>query len=293
MKVAIIVGRFQVDDLSEGHQKMLRMAYEECERVIVFIGSRVVRSAADPLPYYMVANSVKGVQCASVEVYEQLDNPDNEVWIQSLMNQVGNLTEKDDELWFYGGHGEKDSFLDVMPLGINRRHVPYDGELSGTELRSRIGYHNTWVFRAGYIKAHLDAFPSCPSVVDAVITKGNQVLLGFKEKTGKYCVIGGFADDGDGSLEHSTSRETKEEGGLIIPPDAWKYLMSMQCDIFSYSRTIQPYTSVFHTEYKESYGEPQAGDDLDSIGWVDLDKALVLLEGSNHKKFIEKLLQNG
>ena len=52
-QVAIVVGRFQVDKLTTGHEKLLETAIKESDKVIIFIGDTKgsVRTEHDPLPY--------------------------------------------------------------------------------------------------------------------------------------------------------------------------------------------------------------------------------------------------
>lgn len=283
MKVAVIVGRFQIQTLHAEHQRLLRTAYEKADRVIVLIGNRIVRSKTDPLPFEMRKEVVQTVQSADVEVYEVKDNKSNEVWITNLKNQIKKLTNPEDEVFYYGS---RDSFLSTLPEGTNIIEMVSELNVSATEVRESITYKNCASFREGYIKAVQDEFPAHYAVVDAIITDGTNVLLGKKD-TG-WCIIGGFADKEDYDLEAAAIREAKEETNLDLSNP--KYLMSHQCNDWRYTRHRQPFTTVFVFEV-ENFENYKAGDDINEIKIVPLTEIEnYLLQEDSHLMYIKKYI---
>ena len=284
MKVAVIVGRFQIPTLHVEHQRLLRTAYEKADKVLVFIGTRIVRSASDPLPFSMTSQVVQSAQSAAVEIHEVKDHKSNEIWIENLKNKVNELTNPEDEIFYYGS---RDSFLKVLPEGTNIVEMISEVKISATDVRNSINYENSSVFRAGYIKAVQDEFPAHYAVVDAIITDRTDVLLG-KKNTG-YCIIGGFADDCDENLEAAAIREVKEETNLDLSNP--KYLMSHQCKDWRYTRYRQPFTTVFVFEV-ENFENYKAGDDIEEIIIVPLTEVEnYLLPTDSHLIYINEYIR--
>jgi cytidyltransferase-like protein len=282
MKLGVIVGRFQIDELHEGHQRLIRRAYEECDKVLVLIGTTVVRTPKDPLPYHLVAASVKSLRNAMVDVDEIKDHPNDDVWKDNLVRKVITYSEGYDEVVYYGG---RDSFLEHLPEECTKIEIDSIESLSSTNRRNSLGYRNELLFRMGYITAVQDEYQACYAVADLVALSRNNVLIGRK-KNGKWVIPGGFADDGDGSLEASAVREALEETGIYVPPNALDYVASRQTNIWNYSGYRQPFTTCFWTEWNPSYGIPHDTDELTDVGFVPVVEALKLLEEGNHKDFL-------
>ena len=281
MKTAVVVGRFQIDILHEGHQNLIRAAYENCDRVIILIGTRIVRSESDPLPFHMVSQVVKGVSAAT-EVHELKDCKSDEQWVSNLKSKIEELTSEEDEVFYYGS---RDSFLSTISDHKNIVELHQEVEISSTEVRNSINYENNRMFRRGYIKAIQDEFPAHFAVVDAIVTDGVNILLGKKESG--FCIIGGFADSCDSNLEEAVIREVKEETNLDITDPI--YLMSAQCKDWRYTRYRQPFTSVYVSKV-DSFEGAEAGDDLNDIVVVPLTTALELLTG-HHLTYVKKYLE--
>jgi len=283
MKVAVIVGRFQAPYLHSGHQKLIYTAFQQCERVIIFIGSSIVRGDRNPLPYELIRRGVQNLH-GSVEVHQLRDEKIDNVWLDSLFGKVKDLTDSADEILYYGS---RDSFLTSLPEDKNTVNVEaVEGDLSATKLRNSVHYRdNRWFFE-GYIKAVQDEFPAHYAVVDAVITDGVNVLLGHK-KSG-YCIIGGFADSCDKSLEDAIIREVKEETNLDVSNP--EYLMSAQLKDWRYKNARQPFTSVFVLKV-ENFENVKAQDDIDEIKIVPLTEAENYLPvNGTHITIIKKYL---
>ncbi len=219
---------------------------------------------------------------AHTEIYELKDTKRDSQWVKNLQNKVSELTTEEDEIFYYGS---RDSFLETISDHKNIVELHQEVEISATEVRNSINYENDRMFRRGYIKAVQDEFKAHYAVVDAIITDGTSILLGKKE-TG-FCVIGGFADDCDASLEDAIIREVKEETDLDVSNP--EYLMSVQCSDWRYTRYRQPFTSVYVIKVDNFYGF-KAQDDLDDACVVPLETALELLSG-HHKEFVKQYIE--
>lgn len=282
MKISIIVGRFQIPELHEGHIKLINEAKKNSDKLILFLGSRIVRSTKDPLSFKMRKNVVQKYLRLNDEIYEIKDHKSDSVWRERFYNRVKELTNEEDVCTYYGS---RDSFLDYLPKNENTVLVE-DAGFSGTKIRNNIKNLDNKTFRAGYIKAINDEFNAHYTVVDAIITDGTHVLLGKKD-TG-YCLIGGFADECDNSLEEAIIREVKEETNLNISNP--QYLMSHQCVDWRYSRARQPFTIVYTVKvnrFVASDIEPM--DDIDEIVIVPLNEVQNYLKSTDsHLLYINK-----
>lgn len=284
MKIAVIAGRFQIDVIHYGHQKLLNQAYKECDKVIVFVGKAVVRSEANPLPSVLVEHSVRSNQGSSVEVHILRDLKYDNIWESELYSRVSELTDPDDEIVYYGS---RDSFLDSL-TDTTKTHmlVDSDGEISATDLRNKIGYEFTRDFKAGYIKAVQDEFKAHYAVVDGIITDGKDILLGRKESG--WVIIGGFADSCDSDLESAIQREVLEETNLTL--DRPEYFMSIQCRDWRYTRARQPFSSVFVFNV-DNFDGAKAGDDILEVKVVPLlDTHNYISKDSFHTQIINKYI---
>lgn len=282
MKVAIIVGRFQAHYLHSGHQDLLMAAKEECDRVIIFIGTSIVRSERNPLPFTAVKQSV-GSDFGGEDVYELRDQSTDEQWLENLYEKIAELTEMEDEIIYYGS---RDSFLSTLPEGEKMVNIEDKYGVSATDLRNKIQYHNSRWFRSGYIKAVQDEFKAHYAVVDAIITDGENILLGRK-KSG-YCIIGGFADEEDADLEAAAIREVKEETGLSLSNPT--YLMSHQCKDWRYRGARQPFSTVFVFKV-DNFNGAVANDDISEVKVVPLSRIGDYLSSTDsHYMYIKKYI---
>ena len=282
MKIGVIVGRFQLDSLHEGHQKLIRNAIIECDRVIVLIGTRIVRCPDNPLPSQMVLQVLE-LSGLALDIYEIKDRRKNSSWINDLKLKVESLTNPEDDVFFYGS---RDSFLSHLSKKENIIEVPEILNVSATKQRESIGYENDVMFRKGYIKSIQDQFPAHFAVVDALITDGVNVLLGHKPSG--YCLIGGFADAEDIDLESACIREVFEETGLKVTEP--NFIMTAQCRDWRYSKTRQPFTTVFEFKVKNFEGY-KANDDIDYIKIIPLTEVNEYFEkDSLHLEIIKKYI---
>lgn len=289
-KYGVIVGRFQVDSLHMGHLYFILKVLKKCDHLCIFVGHRVVRSKSDPLPVELRIQSIETLlkdQMSKITILPLPDVNDDKIWVSNLIEKVSNITNDSNNVTYFGSRG---SFLPYLPETLNKKYIVSLSNDSGSYVRSNIKSIDSKDFRSGYIKAVNDEFASHPAVVDILVTKGDKVLIGFKNKFMEYCTIGGFCDATDLTMEVSAVRELKEETGLNADANKMRYLMSSICDSWMYNRHRSPYTVAYTIEWEESMGKPSPGDDIDKLFWMNFDQALNSVGPSHHKKMIQKLI---
>jgi ADP-ribose pyrophosphatase YjhB (NUDIX family) len=103
---------------------------------------------------------------------------------------------------------------------------------------------------------------------DAIIIRGDQILLGKRGHTGmpygRYWALFGGHNEWDETIEETLLRETKEESNLTVT--SYKLL-----GIYS-NPGRHPRQGVSIAYVVEVEGEPLAGDDIDEVRWWPLNK---------------------
>jgi 8-oxo-dGTP pyrophosphatase MutT (NUDIX family) len=122
-------------------------------------------------------------------------------------------------------------------------------------------------------------YPTSFQAVDLFIfdEHKNKILLGHKwtDKTRTKAkeearFIGGFVDPADPTLEVAATREGHEEAGKNLELSLPRYIGSFRVDDPRYRSSIHKIMSaVFYCQY--IFGFAEAGDDIASVEWVDLD----------------------
>ncbi|MEI6649965.1 MAG: NUDIX domain-containing protein [Candidatus Moraniibacteriota bacterium] len=286
-RVAVIIGRFQVPTLHEGHRHIIDFARSHADALLILIGTTAaLPSARNPLPYAVREHIVAEAYPDAV-ILETKDHPSNRIWSEDIDHIVAERFP-DHEATLYGS---RDSFIPYYEGALPCVFVPPADAPSGTEIRNALDpLHDDPIFRSGMIHAQTLRPPLSYQVVDiAVIRKEDaSVLLGMKRSAeGKRCFIGGFVDPQDEDLESTALRELREEAGPVLCGDL-RYVGSFRIPDHRYrDGDDKVMTALFVAEYHG--GEPVAGDDLDEVEWINLvDLESVLVAG--HLPLAKRLL---
>jgi bifunctional NMN adenylyltransferase/nudix hydrolase len=286
-KVGVIVGRFQVPELHEGHRHLIETALARHAKVLVAIGvSYAYANERDPLSYEMRKMMLKK-NYPALTLAPVFDVGNDSVWSRSLDKIVDDTFPNTSAVMY----GSRDSFLATYTGKHEKYEVSPNSEVSGTKLRLEVArkLRHSADFRSGMIYAQLKREPILYQAVDiAIIRPLGEVLLGQKKRDGKkYRFVGGFVDVGDSSLEAAALREVSEEVKGITVDDI-RYLGSRPIADWRYEGTKDSVmTAFFRVTYRG--GDPVAGDDLDDVRWVKLARVQDMLI-SEHRKLAEEFL---
>lgn len=264
--VGVVVGRFQVPALSEGHRFLLDAATVFHEQVIVVIGDSPARlTQCSPMPYEMREHMIREAYPNAI-IRRLQDQPDDVTWSNKLDQLIRITTGLSPIL--YGG---RDSFASHY-LGEHRIiEVPPVASPSGTEIRTLLCPRNTEDFRAGVVWAAQYKFPTSYMCVDmAVIDRDGRLLVAKKDTDVGLRLPGGFVDVTDPTLEYAAKRELREETG--IEPGDQVYLGTFRINDYRYRKAADAIMTALFVS-KHCFGAPRASDDISECLWQPLNDA--------------------
>lgn len=262
--VGVIVGRFQVHELHEGHKELIQHVVDNHDKVIVVLGnSPLWASTNNPLDFQARRQMIHEL-FPDVEIAYVMDVNNDDLWSKSLDKIVGALVSPGQTTVLYGS---RDSFIKHYTGRFDTRTLEAERVFSGTSVRAKIkgaATKATADFRAGVIWATGARFPTAYTTVDIAIMDGDRLLLGRKEGEAKYRFVGGFSDPQSGSFEDDAIREVKEETGLDLM--GLRYIGSTRVDDWRYrSEPDCIKTMMFVAE--TCGGTANADDDLAEVKW--------------------------
>lgn len=287
-KTSVVVGRFQVSQLTVGHLFLIDYAVTRGDNLVVVIGENPTRCTdSHPLDFEIRKGMIHEFY-PHAHVIKLNDYKEDTVWSQKL----DELLQDYSDITLYCS---RDGFVDYYSGKHKVVCVNTCPSESGTEHRQDItdNYikHNNKFFRAGAIWQANYKFPTAYPCVDVAVVKllpnkPTEILLGRKPNESMYRLCGGFVDPSDESLEDAAVRELQEEMGTF-QTDSFTYIGSQRIKDWRYSKTKDTIiTSLFLTYYIS--GQVKAGDDLEEVKWIPLHEAENLVfEG--HKKLISKI----
>lgn len=290
--VAGIVGRWQVDDLHEGHHALIREVLRHHQKVVVFIGAAdFFRSRRDPLDYPTRAAMLLHHYPQTI-VLPIADHISDQVWSQNLDRLLRTVAPVGDAI-LYGG---RDSFIQHYTGRFPTIELDALYHPSGTEIRESVSrvVRQSPDFRAGVIYGEFNRFSQSLQVVDIAVLrsgeKGGEVLLGSKKHEEGLRFPGGFVDPTDISLESAARRELAEETGADISVDSLRYLGSFRIPDPRVGPGDSMLSAFFLAHFQ--FGRVQASDDLAHVGWIPLGELGKVQMVPSHEELREALLSH-
>jgi bifunctional NMN adenylyltransferase/nudix hydrolase len=263
--VGVIVGRFQVPFLHEGHQEILGHVCNKHSKVLIFLGlSPCLVTRNNPLDFEARKQMLLQSYPKATVCYIK-DSVSDDVWSKKLDEQIGDLVSPNQSVTLYGG---RDSFIDHYTGKYPTELLEATRFLSGTEIRNSVSnkVKASPDFRAGVIWAAYNQYPKVFPTVDCAIFNDDmsKLLLARKPHETLYRFVGGFAQSDSPSYEADVRREVQEEAGITITDPV--YVGSMKVDDWRYRREVDKITTVLYTA-KHLSGRPEGGDDVAEVRW--------------------------
>lgn len=288
-KIGVVVGRFQVAQLHEGHKHLLAFALDDNDTVAVVLGkSGVLPTERNPLPSPVRACVIRE-SFPTIAVLEIDDHPSDDRWSENLDSLLAEAFP-DSEIRLYAS---RDSFSPHYSGRLPIVVVPMIPKVSGTEKRSAETSPSDWdaSFRKGMIAAQRLRPALSYQAVDIAVIRypENEILLGQKKTDdGKWRLIGGFTDPKDESLEEAALRELGEEAGNISTHEL-TYVGSYRVDDWRYRREHDKIMTALFVTYHLA-GAPRAGDDLARVAWFPLSIGMEYIV-ETHRPLIKRVIE--
>ena len=284
--VGVIIGRFQVPYLHEGHKSLIQTVLENHSRVLLFLGlSPLKGTVINPLDFEtrkkMILNYFPDLTILYIK-----DTKDDKVWSEKLDEMIIDIIGPNQKAILYGG---RDSFIKHYFGRFPTKELKQDKFISGTEIRIKVSskIKDTEDFRIGCIYTTQNQYPQSIPTVDAAIFNEDysEILLGRKKDESQYRFIGGFVPPKE-TWEQTVRREVMEETGLEIT--GIQYVKSFFIDDWRFKNEINKITTSLFT-CKVLYGKPQPNDDIHELKWfkfdnINLDEIVV-----EHREMLEYL----
>lgn len=271
--VGVIVGRFQVPELHKGHRHLIEEVAKRFDVVLIVLGySGAFGNDKDPLSLEDRERMIRAAYPA-VWVRQAEDQPSNARWSEALDSIVTQVFPNATVTMC----GSRDSFLKVYSGKFATLEVADIPMLSGRQVREVVGERtpHSSEFLSGIIYREMKRMPIVYQTVDIAVLRddGAKVLLGTKKKDcGKLRFVGGFVDASDPSLELAAKRELHEEAPGIEADDL-RYVCSKQVTDHRYRGTKDRIMTTFFTS-TYIFGHTGAGDDIDALEWVPVERML-------------------
>jgi bifunctional NMN adenylyltransferase/nudix hydrolase len=267
----VIVGRFQVTDLTEGHMELFRQVRRNHKTVIVFVGVAPASLTQNHPLDFPTRKIMIQAKFPEFIVLPLRDTRDDESWSEQLDYAISGIADFGD-VTLYGG---RDSFVPhyhgrFKPVELA---LSVDASISATDNRKE---HSNKVlessdFRAGMIYAIHHLWPVTLMMVDVAILSydRSEVLLARKPNENKWRFVGGHVEARKGSIEKNGRLEAMEEAGVDLIDqeyvgsaiiDDWRYRVS--------DRSVM--TALFAG--RVSNMAAVAKDDVCDVKWFSLEK---------------------
>ena len=272
----VIVGRFQVPDLHDGHMELFRQVAARHDGVIVFLGSHPAGLTKDHPLTFEVRKRMIEVKFPNFIVREIRDTRNDETWSKNLDTAISTAIDGPAEFTLYGG---RDSFVPhyvgkYKPVELTLSVESH--KVSGTQLREHFAVNTieSSDFRAGMIYALAQLWPVLLPTVDIAIftTDYKKTLLGRKtsDPVGKFRFIGGHAEKKNPTYEADARKEVFEETTLD-PSFNMQYIGSAIIPDWRYNTPDRAVKTAFFATTVMSMGA-RASDDICETHWFDTDK---------------------
>jgi bifunctional NMN adenylyltransferase/nudix hydrolase len=284
MKLGVVVGRFQVDDIHKGHKALLSYANSRCDQLLIFIGVADQKyTDCDPLPFAERRHMLHEHFPQSI-IMPILDHPDDRVWSANLDLVISSYEA--DSVIYAGSNEFKAHYTGTTSVvTVNCGTFGTSGTLRRAEIKN-MNPSGSIEFRRGMIFATQNQFPRVIPCVDILPfalqdpskpLKGDEsrceylsephVIVGRKSHDGDYVrLIGGHVDPGE-NLDDAAVRELHEEvagnlEALTLPiysgscvVDDWRHKKSKNNILSTVFVQEYLYTPRVHPKVVDGVGE--------------------------------------
>lgn len=265
-EIGVIMARFQVHQLHEGHIKLIDQVCENHKKVIIFLGvPQVGGTKTNPLDFACRKAMIQELY-PNIVILPHKDQRTDQRWSDNLDQEIRMPYGAKITALLYGS---RDSFIPHYKGKFPVLELVTDVFYSGTEVRKQVSREilASADFRAGVIHANYAQWAVTYPTVDVVAyNEKGQILLGKKPNEVNYRFIGGFVDRNDACWEHAAKREFREETGGCEIGDL-KYVASGQIKDWRYASTEHGIMTTLYIG-KFVMGRITPSDDIAELAWL-------------------------
>ena len=263
--VGVVIGRFQVAELHQGHLDYINFVLNQNHDMnIMLLGLAPTKATKrNPLDFDSRRRMIEEAFPGKFTIMYQNDLPDDKDWANAVLKNISPIAGNRD-IVLYGG---RDNSLKYFPDNV--KIVIYEPTVylpdNGTEQRITAGKQvkGTKDWRLGCLYATQNRYDTVFSTVDcAIFDDENYEYINHtkKKKEKKLRFVGGFADPHkDTSFEYTAKREATEETGLEVSNPI--YIGSTIIDDWRYRAENDKIITTFFA-MKRVFGSPKAQDDI-------------------------------
>ncbi len=291
--LGVVIGRFQIHELHEGHISLLDYVNERHRHMLILIGHNSIRfNTVDPFPFHIRKQMLESRYPRAI-ILPLPDSPiSNEHW-SSVVDQKVASASYDGKAVLYGS---RDSFIPKYLGRFPTEEVPELPNRSATQVRSEVvrEHIDDPMFRLGWLAAIHEQYTVTDPTVDMAVHTSDfsQVLMGRRGPLSPLRFFGGFVDKDDQSYEAAANRERLEEAvGVEVGEPV--YIGSVRINDPRYGRSEYGImTTFFAMEYRG--GEASPGDDMSDgvVEWCELNDSLIPYVTPEHQKLLKLLLKH-
>lgn len=291
MALGVIIGRFQLDELHDGHMQLLKWVQERHEQVMLLLGGRHSPANRDNPLSFQIREAMLRPYLPNAVILPVWDMPDDVAWSKQVDGLVSGIFPNR-EVTLYGG---RESFIPHYHGHYKTRVLDFGSdEDSGTSVRKQIGesVENDPKFRRGIINALQNLHPRIYLTVDIAMIRGTDILMGRKPMDKLWRLPGGFVDLRDPTLEHAARRELHEETGMSVEGQL-RYLGSFTIDDWRSrgAEDCKHMTALFVAQH--AFGAPQASDDLEEVAWRSLADFYAMQKiTESHRPLVQRVIDH-
>jgi len=282
--VGVIIGRFQVPTLHDGHKGLIDHVLSKHKKVLILVGSTpgIRATRRQPLDYHTRLLMIQE-EYSQVLVAPITDMPSDEDWSRMVDGKIYDTFQTPSAALY----GSRDGFIPHYSGRYETVELASSIDTSGSKVRKDISdeVRQHEEFRRGVIYSSFARFPTMYATVDvAILNDLNDWMIALCRKhndpPGMYRFPGGFADPNqDKTFLEAAKREAEEElvGGIFKD---FEYVGSTLVHDWRYrSESDSIMTTLFAA--KHHGGELEPGDDLrgGEIKWFnvrDMDDEILL-----------------
>jgi bifunctional NMN adenylyltransferase/nudix hydrolase len=270
--IGVIVARFQVHELHEGHHHIIKQVTDKHKKTIIFLGvPKFVGTKRNPLDFDTRKRMIQSDYPNTV-ILAIPDQSDNIRWANEIDRRIREVYQHGEVLMY----GSRDSFIPHYIDGLGKfktKELKPLGTFTGTDVRKILSeeVRNSQDFRSGVIYHAYNLYPRVIPAVDVAIIDDNKVLLAKKYDESKFRFIGGFVKVEDENLESAVKRVIHKEAGINISCGEIKMIFSTKVNDWRFRGENDKIMTNFFTS-KYLWGAIQASDDIMELKWFEIDK---------------------